>query len=509
MHPRARAPAFAGALVLAMLLGGLVPVLALLFGGIEPIPTASGAGVMPVVLSACVLVLAGCRLGWLIGLGEPRLMELSLWTFTYLFLGLSALVQFQTASFSTSTPWFDTAFNDDAMWAVLIGSSAALLGIRMAVWRPAAGTRVLAASMLNERRIYLLATIGLVLNQYYLIQIGPATVLLSREELWNAQVARWPGIGLTAFVVAVTQLPLLVAFIGLLGANHQRASRGDRPRYALLVVVGCVVLYSVNPISSPRYVSGTVILSMAAAMGAYMTPWRVRASATAFVGGLVFLFPVADAFRRQDEVQVEFAPMQALTSGDFDASIQISNSLDIIANNGIEWGRQLLGVLLFWVPRDSWPDKPTATGTFIADHMKYSHTNISSPLVAEFLINGGWPLLILGMFGFGWWIGRRDNRMAQLDLLDGKPSVMDWILPFYLIILLRGSLLSAAVQFSVLWVASWFIKDRRTAGAEAVDTRSVPAESLSAGSCDGERRTVSRTAAKCEGRAAPAVNVRR
>ncbi|RUL92020.1 hypothetical protein [Verrucosispora sp. FIM060022] len=468
MQLSARAPAFAGALVVAMLLGGLVPVLVLLSGGVEPIYPGGGAGETTVLLSACVLVLAGCRLGWLIGLGEPRLMEMSLWTFTYLFLGLSALVQFQTASFSTSTPWFDAAFTDDAMWAVLIGSAAALLGIHWATRRPAVGTPMLdlSAPMLNERRLYLLAAIGLVLNLYYLIQIGPATVLLSREELSAAQAANWPGIGLTAFVAAAAQLPLLVVFIGLLGANHQRAKRGDRPRYALLVLVGCVVLYSVNPISSPRYVSGTVILSMAAAMGAYTTPWRVRASATAFLGGLIFLFPLADAFRRQGEVQAEFAPMQALTSGDFDASIQISNSLDIIDQNGIEWGWQLLGVMLFWVPRDYWPNKPTATGTYIAEHMEYTHINISSPLIAEFLINGGWPLLILGMFGFGWWIRRRDNRMVQLGLLGGKPSVMGWILPFYLIILLRGSLLSAAVQFSVLWVTTWFIKDRSAAGAE-------------------------------------------
>ncbi|MEQ4302990.1 hypothetical protein ABNF97_16600 [Plantactinospora sp. B6F1] len=446
--------AFAGALILALLLGGLFPAL-----------LASGAGGTPAALAVCVLVLVGARLGWLIGIGERRLMEFSFWTFTYVFLGLAALVQFQTATFSTSTPWFDTAYNDDAMWAVLIGSSAAMLGIRLAARGPTADAPA-RTPLVDERRIHHLAALGLLLNLYYLIRVGPGTVLLTREELWAAQVARWPGNGLTAFVVAVFTLPLLVVFIGLLGVNRQRTDRGEPPRYALLAVVGCVLLFSVNPISSPRYYSGTVILSMAAALGAYATPWRVRASASAFLAGLTLLFPLADAFRRQGGVETRFAPLQALTSGDFDAVIQISNSVDIIARNGIEWGWQLLGVPLFWVPRDRWSEKPAATGSYIAEQMGYPFTNISSPLIAEFLINGGWPLLIVGMFGFGWWVRRRDDRMVQIGLLGGKPSGMDWILPFYLIILLRGSLLSAALQFSVLWAASWFIRGRRSAGSE-------------------------------------------
>jgi hypothetical protein len=481
----------AGALILAMLLGGLVPMLLV-----------TGAGGMAAALAVCVIVLAGTRLGWLIGIGQPRLTEFSLWTFTYVFLGLAALVQFQTATFPTSAPWFDTAFHDNAEVAVLVGSAAAMLGIRLAAGRPA--TRALLRTpMVHERRVHLLATISLPVNLYYLVQIGPATVLQSREEMWAAQIARWPGTGPTALAVAVSTLPLLVVFIGLLGVNRQRADRGESPRYTLLVVVGSAVLYSVNPISSPRYFSGTVILSMVAALGAYATPWRMRISAMAFLGGLFLLFPLADAFRAKGRVDTEVAPIESLSTGDFDSTIQISNSLDVLADTGITWGRQLLGVPLFWVPRESWPEKPVSTGTYIADHMGYSFTNISSPLIAELLINGGWPLLIVGMFGFGWWVRRRDDHMVRFGRLGGRLSAIDWILPFYLIMVLRGSLLSAALQFSVLWAAARFVqgrstgrddmRGRRTGGGDRRPTTLAGSDLVRAGACpSGDRRVGSR-----------------
>ncbi|MFC7546618.1 hypothetical protein [Plantactinospora sp. GCM10030261] len=442
--------------------------LALLLGLVFPAALRTGEGGTPAALAFCVMALAGARLGRLVATGEPRLMEFSFWTFVYVFLGLPALIQFQTATFPAVAPWFDHNLSDDAMWATLIGSSAAFVGVWLATGLPVAD-RSMSARPINEGRAYLLAVGALMANLYYLARVGPASLLLSRQELVEVKAAIWPDIetGMAALMLAACTLPLLVAFIGLLRVNRQRTARGEPRRYLLLILVGCAVVYSINPISSPRYHTGTVLLSMAAAMGAYATAWRARISALAFIFGLIFLFPVADAFRRPGGANWQFDPWFALTTGDFNSATQTINSLTFINDNGIAWGQQLLGVPLFWVPRHVWPEKPDATGVVIAEYMGYPYTNDSSPLISELLINGGWPLMIIGMLVVGWWVRRRDDYFIQRHRLGERPAEFGWILPFYLIILLRGSLLSAALHFAVMWVAARFVIGRSGAAGMA------------------------------------------
>jgi hypothetical protein len=134
----------------------------------------------------------------------------------------------------------------------------------------------------------------------------------------------------------------------LLQVNRQRRQRGQAPRWLLAFLTLLAVLYSVNPISSPRYYFGTVILTVIAALGAYATPARVRTSSLGFLLALFLLFPVADIFRSTTGT-VSFDPLRALTTGDFDGLIQLINTLRYIDLEGITWGMQFLGVLLFWV----------------------------------------------------------------------------------------------------------------------------------------------------------------
>ena len=61
--------------------------------------------------------------------------------------------------------------------------------------------------------------------------------------------------------------------------------------------------------------------------------------------------------------------------------------------HGMQWGRQLLGALLFFVPSAVWSGKPLASGIFIANYLiaNYSmwFTNLSAPLIAEGYLDFG------------------------------------------------------------------------------------------------------------------------
>lgn len=77
-----------------------------------------------------------------------------------------------------------------------------------------------------------------------------------------------------------------------------------------------------------------------------------------------------------------------LTGTTFDAYESFVYAINYVNDNGITWGRQLLGGLLFWIPREIWPDKPIGTGSFvISTYYNALFTNVSSPLIEEGYIN--------------------------------------------------------------------------------------------------------------------------
>jgi hypothetical protein len=178
---------------------------------------------------------------------------------------------------------------------------------------------------------------------------------------------------------------------------------------------------------------------------------------------------LADAFRYGRQADFKATnPIEALISPDYDAFGQLANGYLAVERGGIIPGRQLLGVILFAVPRKIWDDKPVDSGILLANVRGYSFTNLSAPLWIEFYLNGGWTLLILGMFGLGWWLHRMDTRIERQFNTAGMPALLSCVLPFYMMILLRGSLLQAASFLSFILLFAAFLR-KSSAGPELLD----------------------------------------
>lgn len=180
------------------------------------------------------------------------------------------------------------------------------------------------------------------------------------------------------------------------------------------------------------------------------------------VGALVLVFPLLDTFRRTTDTVLEVqGPLSSLAEADFDGFGQILNTVWWVETNGISWGNQLLGVLLFWVPRSLWEAKPQGTGSLLADARGYSFDNLSAPLPAELYINGSWLAVVVGMILLGFLMRRADQHNdGEIDR-SGAPTVLGAILPFYMILLLRGSLIQAAATLAVI-LFSWFVCSKPT-----------------------------------------------
>ena len=84
-------------------------------------------------------------------------------------------------------------------------------------------------------------------------------------------------------------------------------------------LTGLALLSTVNPISSPRYIAGTVLLSVATALGCYASRRRFRIVAVASVAGLLLIFPMADSFRHTKQAGIKTTgPVASLSTGDSD-----------------------------------------------------------------------------------------------------------------------------------------------------------------------------------------------
>lgn len=410
-------------------------------------------------LGCVVLIVAGARFSWLMGSGQARLMEFSFWTFTYVFMGLAPLVQLRTEHYPGTTSGIDQDLNELTMLVILAGVLAAIAGLCIPWVKQSESSH---PERLNDNRIIVLATFALVINATYILLLGPSVFFESRAALTLARDALTTNPIVNSLISASATVPLLVSFLTLLAARR-RAAGGSRVKFTVLAVCTAnAALFTVNPIGSARYMFGTFVLAMLAGLGAYATPTRVRTVAFAFLLGLVGVFPIADAFRRTATATISAAdidPLIALTTGDFDAFAQVNNTVLYVSEVGLTWGRQAVGVVLFWVPRDIWPTKPMDTGVLLAQFRGYQFDNLSAPLWAEFYINFGIAGVIIGMFALGVWMHRSDRRTVSLVESRQAPPIVALILPFYLIMLLRGSLLQAMAFLTVMVASALLVRD--------------------------------------------------
>ena len=141
-------------------------------------------------------------------------------------------------------------------------------------------------------------------------------------------------------------------------------------------------------------------------------------------------------------------------SGDYDAFYNLANIIEYVDVNGSTRGLQLLGCLLFFVPRKWWISKPIGTGAYLANQTGRTFTNISMPFIGEGYANFG----ICGILIFSLFLGK---MFAYCDkrYWDNRNSILKLMYPMmviYSFILLRGDLMTGISGFFYLMI-TWLI----------------------------------------------------
>ena len=127
-----------------------------------------------------------------------------------------------------------------------------------------------------------------------------------------------------------------------------------------------------------------------------------------FVAAFILIFPTINVFRNVAFNKVDIITELTSTieeirstyvAGDYDAYTMINQTIIFVKENDITYGKQLIGAMLFFIPRKIWLNKPLGSGYTILDTLGHSFKNVSCPLIAEGYINFGvFGVIIFSMF---------------------------------------------------------------------------------------------------------------
>ena len=135
----------------------------------------------------------------------------------------------------------------------------------------------------------------------------------------------------------------------------------------------------------------------------------------------------------------------------YDAFCNIMATVEYVSHFGYSFGYQLLGAILFFVPRGFWHSKPLSTGqelgNYLIDYHNFgdgSFNNLSNPIISEAYVNFGVFGIILMFVILAYMIVKFLNWFRSGDSLK---EIIAFYFAIHLIFLLRGDLANGIAYF--------------------------------------------------------------
>lgn len=225
--------------------------------------------------------------------------------------------------------------------------------------------------------------------------------------------------------------------------------------FILIISLIILTLITNSPLSMSRFMTAALYIPLMLTLFKFMRKENIFS--LVFIGGLLIVFPFLNQFRYYNpdrDLTVEI-DVSMFTTGHFDS---FYNFALIVFENIITWGRQLLGVLFFWVPRSFWPSKPIGSGAFLSEQGLIFFPNASANYFAEGYINFGFFGILLFIILIAYLTAKLDKLYWE-TLVDQNKNyfqVIYYVVIGMLFLLLRGDLMSG-FSFTLSLVLSIFI----------------------------------------------------
>jgi hypothetical protein len=129
----------------------------------------------------------------------------------------------------------------------------------------------------------------------------------------------------------------------------------------------------------------------------------------------------------------------------YDTWSSLATVYEMVSEQGPYFGKQLLGTLLFFVPRTMWQDKPITTGYEVGRYLMDRHymwfDNLSTTLPAEAYIDFGMLGIPVFALLLAWFCRRLDS---YIGMAGGRLEFVSALyFSIYLMFVMRGALMSA------------------------------------------------------------------
>lgn len=231
-----------------------------------------------------------------------------------------------------------------------------------------------------------------------------------------------------------------------------------------------LLLISCSPFGMPRFQAAAIYIGLML----IAFPGLSRRSLYVYGFVVVFLigFPFINHMREENLLDLDIGMalkdavknmVDMLIGGHFDGYAMLFKAQHHVATFGLSWGRQMLGAMLFFIPRAWWPDKPTGSGHLVQQSAGLSgpYLNMSASLIEEGYINFGFCgiLLFAGLMAF---MNHRLDTPPYGRKENGPFKKMVYpFLPPMVFFMVRGDMMSTFAYFSsyvaigsgALWMA--------------------------------------------------------
>ena len=237
---------------------------------------------------------------------------------------------------------------------------------------------------------------------------------------------------------------ILFLFYFLLGKNKY---------YKLLLFA--FASFIILPTAVPRYMSG--ILYTAVLLLCIKFCRKENLLSYTMIGGIVYLFPLLNQTRFSNftSFNFKFNPQFFLNAhfDSFASYVQITN------HEMITWGRQLLGTILFFVPRSVWPDKPIGSGWYYSEQLGANFNNVAVNYFAEGYINFGYFGVFIFTLGLAYFCAMMDKTYWKNNCFENKNgfTILYYLTFGLLFFVLRGDLMSSVAYGISLYAVVFFI----------------------------------------------------
>lgn len=247
------------------------------------------------------------------------------------------------------------------------------------------------------------------------------------------------------------KVAFMLPFLALALKISERNARRSLLLIGLLILT---VLATKNPLYDRRNALGPVYISLAV----LFAPALLRSSRRYFVGLMsivVIGFPAVSILTHLgkkfwldggfSQESLGMIIYEHFIDVHYDAWSSLASVQEMVSERGLYLGQQLLGTLLFFVPRSIWQDKPISSGyevgRYLMDRYYMWFDNVSSTLPAEAYLDFG----ALGIPVFAVLLALFCRRLdSHIGTAGGRIEfVSAMYFSLYLMFVLRGSLLPA------------------------------------------------------------------